>query len=121
MTTDLLADLELTGEERARVQDLGDALQITLAEPFSYKHSKLDGMREVTELRLAKKVKGKHLKAIDQAGGGEIAQGLALVAALSGIPVHAMDELDLVDMEVALTVIEPFLPRRLRTGTSSSA
>lgn len=117
-TTDLLATLDLTEAERARIQDLGDALLITLAEPFTYKHSKLDGERTLTELRLAKRVKGKNLKAMDQAGDGEIAKGLALLASLAGVPVHAMDELDAVDMEVALAVVEPFLPKLQRTGMS---
>lgn len=117
-TTDFLAALDLTDDERARIQDLGDTLQITLAKPFSYKHSKLDGDRQLTELRLAKQVKGKNLKALDQAGSGEIAQSLALVASLAGVPPHAMDELDLIDVEVVMAVIEPFLPKARRAASS---
>lgn len=117
MSTDFLAQLDLTDEQRARVQDLGDALQVTLLEPFTYKHSKLDGDRTVTELRLVKKVKGKHMKALDQVKG-EMGQSLALLAVLAGLPVHATDELDALDMEVALAVVEPFLPKSRKTGTS---
>ncbi|SNT07764.1 phage tail assembly protein [Pseudomonas segetis] len=112
-----LDTLDLSDEERARVQDLGDEVQVTLLEPITYKHSKFDGGdRTLTELRLVKKVKGKHMKAMDQTKG-DIGQSLALVAALSGTPANAMDELDSRDMEVVLTLVEPFLPKRRRTGT----
>lgn len=117
--TDFLAALDLTDDERARIQDLGDSVQITLAKPFTYKHSKLDGERQLTELHLSKNVKGKNLKALDQAGSGEIAQSLALVASLAGLPPHAMDELNLIDVEVVMAVIEPFLPKT-RKGEASS-
>lgn len=116
--TDYLA--ELSDEERARVQDQGDVVQITLIEPITYKHSKLDGDRTVTVLTLAKKVKGKHMKAMDKAVGA-VSQGLALIAALAGLPVHAMDELDARDLDLAQVVIDPFLPKSQRTGTESSA
>lgn len=106
----------LDDEERARVQDLGDALQITLIEPFTYRHSKLDGDRTVTELRLVKKVKGRHLKVLDKADG-EIGGTLAMLSAMSGLPLHAMDELDVRDIEVLGVVIEPFLPKPRKTGT----
>ena len=117
-TTEFLAALDLTDDERARIQDLGDTLQITLAKPFTYKHSKLDGARQLTELRLAKQVKGKNLKALDHAGSGEMAQSLALVASLADVPLHAMDELDLIDAEVVMALIEPFLPKARRTSPS---
>lgn len=117
MTTDLLADLELTEEERARVQDLGDALQITLVESITYTHSKLDGERTITDLRLPKKIKGKHMKAMDKASG-EISQALALVAALAGVPAHSMDELDSRDLDLVQVLIGPFLPKSRATGTS---
>ncbi|EMQ6642058.1 phage tail assembly protein [Pseudomonas aeruginosa] len=117
MTTDFLADLELAWNERERVKDLGDALQVTLVEPITYLHSKLDGERTLTELRLAKRVKGKHMKAMDKATG-EISQALALVAALSGVPAHAMDDLDARDLDLVQVLIAPFLPRSRATGTS---
>lgn len=116
MTT-FLAGLDLTDEERARVQDVGDALQVTLVEPITYRHSKLDGERTLTELHLPKRVKGKHMKAMDKAQG-EISQGLALVAALSGVPAHAMDELDSRDLGLVQELISPFLPKSRATGTS---
>lgn len=106
---------ELTEEEQKRIQDLGDAIQITLIEPFTYRQSKLDGDRTITELRLVKKVKGRHLKALDKAEG-EIGKTLAMLSAMSGLPIHAMDELDVRDIEVAGVVIEPFLPKPRKTG-----
>jgi hypothetical protein len=114
--TDFLADLDLTDEERARVEDVGDALRVTLVEPFAYKHSKLDGERTLAELHLVKRVKGKHMKAMDKAQG-EISQGLALVAALAGLPSHAMDELDARDMDLVMELVSPFLPKSRGTGT----
>lgn len=116
----MLEKLELTEEQQARVQDQGDVIEITLAEPIKYFHSKLDGERTLTSLQLVKRVKGKHLKAMDQAGSGEIAQSLALVAAIAGVPARAIDELDLVDFELVMQVIEPFLPKRPATGLASS-
>ncbi|MCE8004221.1 phage tail assembly protein [Billgrantia ethanolica] len=112
---DQIDGIELTEEERARLDDQGDALVVTLVEPMTYRHSKLDGDRTVQTLTLPKAVKGKHLKKMDQAAG-EIGKGLALVAALSGLPIHAMDELDARDMDLCLVAVEPFLPKRRKTG-----
>lgn len=107
--------MELADEERARIEDQGDALVVKLAEPITFKASKLDGERTVEALTLPKRIKGKHLKKMDQASG-EIAKGLALVAALAGLPAHAMDELDARDMDLCLLAVEPFLPKRRATG-----
>ncbi len=109
----------LSEEERARVHDHGDVVEITLVESITYKHSKLDGERTLTTLTLNKKVKGKHMKAMDKATG-EISQALALVAALAGIPAHAMDDLDARDLDLVQLVIRPFLPKSQRTGPDSS-
>lgn len=111
--TDYLA--ELNEDDRARVKDMGDAVLITLIEPFTYRHSKIDGDRTLKELHLGKKVKGKHMKAMDKATG-EISQSLALVAALAEVPAHAMDELDARDLDLVMVVIGPFLPKSRRTG-----
>lgn len=118
MTSDFLAGLGLSEAERGRIQDQGDSLRVTLLAPITYRHSKLEGERTLTELSLVKTLKGKHLKAMDQAGSGGIAQSLALVGALAGVPAQAMDELDARDMEVVLAVVEPFLPKSRRTGMS---
>jgi hypothetical protein len=106
---------ELSDDEQARLDDQGDALVVTLVEPITFKASKLDGERTVETLTLPKKIKGKHLKKMDQATG-QVSQGLALLAALAGVPAHAMDELDARDMDLCLVAIEPFLPKRRATG-----
>lgn len=112
---DQIDDIELTEEERARLDDTGEALVVTLVEELTYRHNKLEGERTLEALTLPKRVKGKHLKKMDQASG-EIGKGLALVAALAGVPAHAMDELDARDMDLCLVAIEPFLPKRRKTG-----
>ena len=112
---DQIDDIELTDDEQARMDDQGDALVITLVEPLTFVANKFDGERTVETLSLPKKVKGKHLKKMDQASG-EIGKGLALVAALAGVPASAMDELDARDMDLCLVAIEPFLPKRRKTG-----
>jgi len=112
---DQIGGIELTDDERARIDDQGDTLVIALEEPLTYTRSKLDDPVTIESLRLPKKIKGKHLKKMDQASG-EIGKGLALVAAVAGVPAHAMDELDARDMDLCLVAIEPFLPRRRGTG-----
>jgi len=105
----------LTEEEKARIDDQGDRIVITLIDPITFKASKLDGEKTVDTLTLPKKIKGKHLKKMDQADG-EIGKGLALIAALAGVPAHAMDELDARDMDLCQLTVEPFLPKRRPTG-----
>ncbi|WP_325950178.1 phage tail assembly protein [Pseudomonas putida] len=110
---DVLAELD--DDERSRIEDLGDAIQVALLEPLTFQQSKLDGQRTVEELRLPKKVKGKHLKKLDSVKG-EVTQSLALMAALAGVPAHALDELDARDLELMTTVMGPFLPKSRKTG-----
>ena len=112
---DQVEGIELTDDEQARIDDRGDALVVTLLEPLTFKPSKLDDERTVEALTLPKRVKGKHLKKMDQVTG-EVSQGLALLAALAGVPAHAMDELDARDMDLCLVAVEPFLPKRRKTG-----
>jgi hypothetical protein len=112
---DQIDGIDLTDEERARIEDRGDALVVTLVEPITYQESRLDGDRTVETLTLPKKVKGKHLKKVDQAEG-EVGKGLALLAGITGLPVHALDEIDGRDMDLCLVVPEPFLPKRRKTG-----
>lgn len=108
-------DIDLTDEELARIQDAGDAFQVTLCEPLVFTASKLDGERTLEALTLPKKVKGKHLKAMDKAEG-EMGKSMALVAKLAGIPPHACDEMDGRDIVLCLEAVKPFLPRPPRTG-----
>ena len=112
---DQVEGIELTDDEQARIDDRGDALVVTLLEPLTFKPSKLDDERTVEALTLPKRIKGKHLKKMDQVTG-EVSQGLALLAALAGVPAHAMDELDARDMDLCLVAVEPFLPKRRKTG-----
>jgi len=112
---DQIDGTELSDDEQARLDDQGDALVVTLVEPITFKASKLEGERTVETLTLPKKIKGKHLKKMDQATG-HVGQGLALLAALAGVPAHAMDELDARDMDLCMVAIEPFLPKRRATG-----
>ena len=114
-TTDSLASLNLAEDERRRVQDAGDSFIIRLVQPVTYLHGRGEGERTLTELTVAKCIKGKHLKKMDQAKG-DVAQALALHAAVADIPVHAMDELDVRDIELLNAVMEPFLPKSHRTG-----
>lgn len=106
---------ELDEDEISRVQDLGDAIQVTLLEPLVFVQNKLDGPRTVEALRLPKKVKGKHLKKLDTVTG-EVSASLALMAALAEVPTHALDELDARDLELMSTIMDPFLPKSRRTG-----
>ncbi|WP_110995437.1 phage tail assembly protein [Pseudomonas sichuanensis] len=106
---------ELDDDERSRVEDLGDAIKVTLLEPLTFQQSKLDGMRTVEALSLPKKVKGKHLKKLDTVKG-EVSASLALMAGLASVPTHAFDELDARDLELITTIMDPFLPKSRRTG-----
>lgn len=106
---------ELTEEERSRIKDMGDSFVITLLDPITYLHGRVEGERTLRELTITKKVKGKHLKKLDHVKG-EMSQGLALQASLAGVPVQAMDELGVLDMDLINAVIAPFLPKSHRTG-----
>lgn len=110
---DVLAELD--DDERSRVEDLGDSIVVKLLEPLKFLQSKIDGERAVEELQLPKRVKGKHLKKLDSVKG-EVTQSLALMAALAGVPAHALDELDARDLELMTTVMGPFLPKSRKTG-----
>lgn len=108
-------DIDLTEEELARIEDAGDAIRVVLSEPLTFMASKLDGERTLEVLTLPKKIKGKHLKALDKAEG-EMSKSMALMAKLAGIPPHACDEMDGRDIVLCLEAIKPFLPRPPRTG-----
>ena len=86
-----------------------------LEEPITFKASKMDEEKTVDRLDFPAKLKGKHLKAMDQAEG-EMGKTLALIAKLANIPRHAADELDSRDIGRAMEVIEPFLPHAPATG-----
>ncbi|CAP44771.1 hypothetical protein [Bordetella petrii] len=105
----------LTEEEAARVEYTDDAVAVTLLEPLTFKASKLDDERTIERLVLPKKIKGKHLQAMDKAAG-EMGKTLALLATLARIPVAAAGELDARDIDVAMKAVTPFLPKLPATG-----
>jgi hypothetical protein len=108
-------DIDLTPEELERIDDKGDSLQVTLSEPLTYTVNKIDGDRTVEALNIPKKIKGKHLKAMDNAEG-EMSKSYCLLSKLTGIPVHAVEEMDGRDIMLCLGAAEPFLPRSRKTG-----
>lgn len=101
---------DLTEDELSRIEENEDAFLVTLSEPLTYVVSKLDGERTIEKLPLRKKIKGKHLKAMDKAEG-EMAKSMALLAAISGTPQHAVEEMDGRDVVLCLEVCRPSLPR----------
>ncbi|MEX2334729.1 MAG: phage tail assembly protein [Pseudohongiella sp.] len=103
-------------DRQNRVEHTPDAVIITLLEPLTFKRSKMDDEETLEALTLPRQVKGKHLKAMDQADG-EIGKSMALLAKLARVPVHVLDELDSRDFELAMEAMEPFLPERRKTGT----
>jgi len=104
-----------TAEKVGRIEHTSDSVIVHLAQPVTFKASKLDGERTVGTLTLPRCVKGKHLKAMDKVQG-EMSKTLALIAALASIPVQAADELDGRDVDLAMQAIEPFLPKLHGTG-----
>jgi len=98
-----------------KIKYIEDGAVIQLDEPITYKASKLDEEKTVSEIELTTRIKGKHLKAMDQAEG-EVGKSLALIAKLSGLPRFAADELSGRDFAAAMEVIEPFLPGSPTTG-----
>ena len=106
---------DLTPDELARINDDGDTRTVTLSEPLTFIASKIDGERTLDALAMPKKVKGKHLKAMDKAEG-EMGKSYALLGKLAGIPSHAVEEMDGRDIVLCLEAMRPFLPRSRKTG-----
>lgn len=108
-------DIDLTPEELERIDDKGDSLQVTLCEPLTYTVNRVEGDRTVEAVNMPKKVKGKHLKAMDNAEG-EMSKCYNLLAKLTGIPVHAIEEMDGRDIALCMEAMRPFLPKSRKTG-----
>lgn len=123
MSEEKLTDELLPGDEAAteddmtRVEYTDDAVIVTLLEPLVFKRSKLDDEQTLEALRLPRRVKGKHLKAMDKAAG-EMGKTLALIASLASIPASAADDLDGRDVDLILQAMMPFLPKLRGTGPS---
>jgi len=114
-----IADPEAMEHEGApykgRIEQTADSVVIHLDDALTFKASKLDDERTVAALTLPRRVKGKHLRAMDKVEG-EISKSMALLAKMAGVPLAALDELDGRDFELCMTAIEPFLPKRQATG-----
>lgn len=108
-------DVGLSDEEVARVTYTDEAVVVTLQEPLTFKPGKLDDERTLEALTLPKKVKGKHLQAMDKASG-EMGKTLALIGSLARIPVTAAAEMDARDVDLVMRAMFPFLPKPQVTG-----
>jgi len=102
-------------ENSQRVEYGEDNITVHLREPITYKPGKMDEERTDHQLTLPKKVKGKHLKAMDK-DPGEMGKSLALIASLAGIPKQAAEELDGRDVADIIDAMSPFLPSVPGTG-----
>ena len=108
-------DVGLSDDEVKRVTYTDDAVVVTLQEPLTFKPGKLDDERTLEALTMPKKVKGKHLQAMDKASG-EMGKTLALIGSLARIPATAAGELDARDVELIMRAMFPFLPKPQVTG-----
>jgi hypothetical protein len=92
----------------------------TLLEPVKVTYKGPNGEREetITEVKL-RRPKGKDLRIMDR-HEGNIAKGMAMVARLSGLDDHVIDELDGEDLMVLLDRVAGFLPDGPATGGTSS-
>lgn len=94
---------------------------VQLKHPVTYTADRIDGGGERTleEIHVPHRIKAKHLRAID-AATGEVAKSLALLAAVTGLPKVAIDELDAEDVAAATEALAvPFSGPRW-TGTMPS-
>lgn len=100
---------------------MSQSVTIQLKSPITTTFKGQDGRERqetVTELVLSRP-KAKTLRIIDQVSG-EVAQTLALIAALSGQPAMVVDELDPEDMEAVAIAIEGFFTSTRGTGRRRS-
>lgn len=102
-------------EADGRVEHAEEAVIVHLREPLTFKRSKMDDEETVESLKLPRKIKAGHLKAMDKAEG-EIGKTLALLAALTKVPQGALNDLDSRDLDTAMQAILPFLPKLPGTG-----
>lgn len=88
-----------------------------LLSPITTTFTAADGTerREVITELTFRKPKAKVLRVLDTVKG-EVAQTIALIAAITGQPQLVIDELDPEDLEACGKVIEGFFPNSPRTG-----
>ena len=100
---------------KGRVTRDESTVSVRLLEPLVFTANKMDGERTLDTLTFPRGIKARHLLAMDKADG-DMGKTLALIAALARIPPAAAHELDGRDLELIMTVIEPFLPGLQGTG-----
>lgn len=109
---DVLIDRIERGEhEQVAAQEDG-AMVVTLLRPIVIGKS-----GSITELVL-RRPKVKHMRAMD-AASGDVAKGVALLAAVAGRAPRELDELDIEDFKVCSAVLGFFSRRRPATGVAS--
>lgn len=108
----------LQADSSARIEHTDETIIVTLSEPLTYRVSRTEGERTVEQLTITKKIKGRHLLATDKAEG-EMGKSLALLAALAGVPHHAVLDLPGGDIELCLEAVEAFLPGRRFSNDSA--
>lgn len=94
---------------------------VKLKYPITYTADRFDGggERTVEELRIPSRIKVKHLRAMDKSQG-EVGKSLALIAAVTGLPKAAIDEMDAEDLAAATDALSAPLSGRPETGAKSS-
>ena len=83
---------------------------ITLKHPFN------DDGEEIKEITLPRP-KVKHLKAMDM-GDGEVDKATLLIASLSGVKPHVVEQIDAEDFAEISSVVADFFGGNLPTGVS---
>lgn len=88
-----------------------DGKTFVLKHPLQVEDLQLD------EIHLAEP-RAKHLRALDREAG-EGAKTLRLIAELSGLPIHVVDEIHLEDLNTVAGFLEPYLGKVPPTGGPS--
>jgi hypothetical protein len=88
--------------------------------PITQKFRNTDGVvrEEVVETVTVRRVRAKDLRSLDK-HEGKFGQSLAMISALTGLPLTVIDELDAADIEGLGEIIGDFLPTRQETGEPS--
>jgi hypothetical protein len=91
----------------------------TLRYPITQRFRDSGGEREeeITEITL-RRMKAKDMRLADKLGG-EVSRSLEMIAALSGLPIRVVDELDAFDVEALGEIIAGFTDAGQKTGATS--
>jgi len=82
---------------------------------ITLKHPIILNDQQITELKLADRLKIKHMKAMD-AASGEIGKIAALIGALAELPMAAVDQIDAEDVAAITEAVSHFLDLSPATG-----